>query len=130
GNHDRHHTGTPDTFASTFFPGRPTWFSTDAFGMRILGLDTYDKIGNGGDNGVLSDQQWAFVGEELAKDKDRPTLVMGHHPVTVEATMTTVTPVRFDMDPQQAMRLEQLYAGTPGVFLHQAGHTHRNKRTV
>src|SRR5439155_19084738 len=31
---------------------------------------------------------------------------------------------------QQAMQLEQLYAATPGVFLHQAGHTHRNKRTV
>jgi hypothetical protein len=28
------------------------------------------------------------------------------------------------------MRLEQLYAGTPGVFLHQSGHTHRNKRTT
>jgi hypothetical protein len=38
-------------------------------------------------------------------------------------------PLGFDLDPQQASRLEQLYAATPGVFLHHAGHTHRNKRT-
>ena len=130
GNHDRHHEGKPDTFASTFFPGRPTWFSTEAFGMRIVGLDTYDKIGNGGDNGVLSDAQWAFVREELARDKDRPSLIIGHHPVTLESTLVNAAPVRFDMDPQQASELEALFAATPGVFLHHAGHTHRNKQTL
>src|SRR5213078_97569 len=33
-------------------------------------------------------------------------------------------------DQQQARQLEALYAATPGVFLHHAGHTHRNKRTL
>ncbi|HZN14109.1 MAG TPA: metallophosphoesterase family protein [Acidimicrobiales bacterium] len=143
GNHDRPHTGAKtascrtvrnapgyhDCFGDTFFGAGPTWFAHEAFGMRILGLDTYDKIGNGGDNGVLSDPQWAFVREELGRDKDQPTLVFGHHPVTVESTLININPVRFDLAPQQARQLEELYVATPGVFLHHAGHTHRNKQT-
>lgn len=145
GNHDRPHadddaaTCTPapadptrhDCFGDVFFPGAKPWFLKERFGLRILGLDTYDKIGSGGDNGVLSDAQFAFVRDALGRDKDRPTLVIGHHPVTLEASLTTVgTPLGFDMNTQQAMELEQLYATTPGVFLHHSGHTHRNKRTL
>jgi len=145
GNHDRPHTGAAsaacrpvagaagyhDCFGDVFFPTGATWFSHEAYGLRLLGLDTYDKIGNGGDNGVMSDAQFAFVRDVLASDKDRPTLVFGHHPVTLESDLTTVgKPLGFDLDPQQAMQLEQLYAATPGVFLHHSGHTHRNKRTT
>ena len=36
----------------------------------------------------------------------------------------------FDLARPDAARLEALYARTPGVFLHHAGHTHRNKRTI
>jgi len=144
GNHDRPHTGADsamcrpvageagyhDCFGDIFFPTGTTWFSHEVHGLRLVGLDTYDKIGNGGDNGVMSDAQFAFVRDVLAKDKDRPTLVFGHHPVSLESDLTTVgKPLGFDLDPQQAMKLEQLYAATPGVFLHHAGHTHRNKRT-
>src|SRR5262249_24754018 len=32
-------------------------------------------------------------------------------------------------DQEKARQLEALYAKAPGVFLHHAGHTHRNKRT-
>ncbi|MEY2421733.1 MAG: 3,5-cyclic-AMP phosphodiesterase [Acidimicrobiaceae bacterium] len=144
GNHDRPHTGADagacsavtghetyhDCFRDAFFAAGPTWFSGEANGLRIIGLDTYDKIGSGGDNGVLSDEQWAFLQAELARAKDQPTLVLGHHPVTVEASLTSIPPVTFDMDPQQAARLQALYAASPGVFLHHAGHTHRNKRTL
>ena len=57
-------------------------------------------------------------------------LLVTYHPVTLESDLTTVgKPLGFDLDPQQAMKLEQLYAANPGVFLHHAGHTHRNKRT-
>jgi hypothetical protein len=144
GNHDRPHTGPAsdlcrpvagaagyhDCFGDVFFPTGQTWFSHEAYGLRLVGLDTYDKIGNGGDNGVMSDAQFAFVRDELGKDKDRPTLVFGHHPVSLESDATTVgKPLGFDLDPSQAMQLEQLYAATPGVFLHHSGHTHRNKRT-
>jgi hypothetical protein len=144
GNHDRPHTGDDvaactavpghdtyhDCFRDAFFASGPTWFSAEANGLRVIGLDTYDKIGSGGDNGVLSEEQFSFLTSELARDKDLPTLVLGHHPVTVESTLTTIPPVTFDMDPAQAARLEALYARSPGVFLHHAGHTHRNKRTT
>lgn len=131
GNHDRFHTNADtDTFRDVFFKKRDTWFRTEVNGLRIIGLDTYDTRGNGGDNGVMSDEQEAFVAAELNADPDRPTLVFGHHPVTIEATMTSVPPYTFDMERQQAGRLETMYAGAPGVFLHHAGHTHRNKRTV
>ena len=143
GNHDRPHTGDAsaacspapaapdhhDCFGDAFFSGASTWFAKDAFGLRIIGLDTYDKIGNGGDNGVMSDEQFAFVRDELARDTDQPTLVFGHHPVTLEASITTVRPLIFDLDPQQAVQLEALYADSPGVFLQHSGHTHRNKLT-
>jgi hypothetical protein len=49
--------------------------------------------------------------------------------VTLESSITTVRPLLFDLDPQQAAQLESLYAGTPGVFLQHSGHTHRNKLT-
>jgi hypothetical protein len=144
GNHDRPHSGTEygacrlaagspdhhDCFREVWFPDRPTWFAADAFGLRILGLDTYDKIGNGSDNGVLSPEQFAFVGEQLNREPDRPTLVLGHHPVNLEASITTLEPLLFDLQPAQGIRLEQLYAKSPGVFLHHCGHTHRNKRTL
>ena len=46
-----------DTFAETFFGDGPTW-STNRIGqLPVLGLDTYDKIGNGGDNGIISAEQ-------------------------------------------------------------------------
>ncbi|MCU1450973.1 MAG: metallophosphoesterase, partial [Acidimicrobiales bacterium] len=145
GNHDRPHTGSAagacsavagaagyhDCFRDAFFSSGPSWFAKNHNGLRVLGLDTYDKIGNGGDNGVLSDPQFAFVRDELARDPDRPTLVFGHHPVSLESSITTVgKPLGFDLDTQQAMQLEALYAKAPGVFLHHAGHTHRNKRTL
>ncbi|HVU74466.1 MAG TPA: metallophosphoesterase [Mycobacteriales bacterium] len=130
GNHDRVHTGKPDTFKAGFFADEHTWFSRDLFGMRVIGLDTYDKVGNGGDNGMLSAAQESWFDAELAKDRDVPTLVFGHHPITLESTLVNVNAVRFDLQPQQALRVEQQYAKTPGVFLHHAGHTHRTKRTV
>lgn len=140
GNHDRPHTGpayshcTPtdrgnDCFADGFADGK-TWFRKDHHGLRILGLDTYDKAGNGGDNGVLGPEQWAWLQAQLAEEPERPTLVLGHHPVTVESSVTGVPPVTFTLEQQQGQQLEALYAKTPGVFLHHAGHTHRNKRTL
>jgi hypothetical protein len=144
GNHDRPHTtanasscsavpsapGYHDCFSDAFFPDGPTWFAAEAHGLRFLGLDTYDKIGTGGDNGVIGAEQFAFISDELAGDPDRPTIVFGHHPVSVESGATAVAPLTSDLDLQQGRELEALYASTPGVFLHHAGHTHRNKRTV
>lgn len=147
GNHDRPHNtsdastcraapgadGYHDCFVDSFFPDGPTWYETEVNGLRIVGLDTYDKPppANGGDNGIMGAEQFAWLRDRLTIDPDTPTLVAGHHPVTVEADVTTVgKPTMFDLDPQQALELEALYAKSPGVFLHHAGHTHRNKRTL
>ena len=145
GNHDRPHDSEDaagcspspldptrhDCFSDVFFPDGPPWFSHEAFGLRVIGLDTYDKIGSGGDNGVMGATQFAFLRDELARDRDQPTLVLGHHPVTLEAALTTVgVPLGFNLDNAQARELEALYGQTPGVFLHHSGHTHRNKRTT
>jgi hypothetical protein len=142
GNHDRAH-DNPDT--ASCGPSRfdshyhdcyvdefdaPTWFSHDAFGMRVLGIDTYDTIGNGAFEGSMSPKQMSFVREQLAKNKEQPTLVFGHHPVPLDATYNSLPPVIFGLDRTQARALEQLYAQTPGVFLHHAGHTHRNKKSA
>ena len=149
GNHDRPHTdsscapstctpgkfddGTYDHFREVFYPGAaagPTWASHDLSGLHVVTLDTYDKTGNGSDNGILSEEQFSWFASDLAAHHEQPTLVFGHHPITVESTVVNANPVRFDLDPAQAMRVEALYAATPGVFFHQAGHTHRNYRSV
>lgn len=143
GNHDRPHQGAAyrtcrrarldhsynDCFVDVFADDTTTWFSAVRHGLHIVGLDTYDKIGNGGDNGALSAKQWEFVTESLRAHKDRPTIVLGHHPVTAESDVVNDEPVRFDLNLGQSNQLQQLYAKTPGVFFHHAGHTHRNKRT-
>jgi hypothetical protein len=144
GNHDRPHTGdgvgacsaVPDAdgyhdcFRDSFFPTGETWFAREAFGLRMLGLDTYDKLGNGGDNGVMSAEQFAFVRDQLTANPDQPTIVFGHHPVTLESSLDNTRPLLFDLETQQSMQLEQLYAPSPGVLIHHAGHTHRNKLTT
>ncbi|MBO2454433.1 metallophosphoesterase family protein [Actinomadura barringtoniae] len=142
GNHDRAHEGsayatcTPgrwqgnDCFMDGFFSlGSPTYFTHDLHGLRVLGLDTYDKPGNGGDAGGLSKEQFSWFQAELAKNKDQPTLVFGHHPLFVENHPTAITGGN-SMEASQAVSILQAYNSTPGVFLHHAGHTHRNQRSV
>ncbi len=144
GNHDRVHdneesascSASPadgsyhDCFHDEFAVDGRTWFSKEKFGLRLLGLDTYDTIGNGSFSGSLSAGQFDFVRSELARNKDQPTIVFGHHPVPLDATLNAVPPVVYGLDLQQARQLEDLYAAHPGVFLHHAGHTHRNKRAI
>lgn len=143
GNHDRAHAGDAtmgcspypesatlrDCFHDEFAPHAPTWFSAKKFGMRIIGIDTYDTTGSGTDS-KLSDAQMAFLGSELSRDKDRPTLVFGHHPVVLDSTFNAVPPLVYGMQFEQAAALQAWYKQSPGVFLHHAGHTHRNKRAI
>ncbi|MEO3871076.1 metallophosphoesterase family protein [Nonomuraea sp. B12E4] len=143
GNHDRAHVGDPyagcragqwqgnDCFHDAFFPGsEPTYFTRQLpEGLRVIGIDTYDKPGNGGDAGALSTDQFDWFRSELAKDRDRPTLVFGHHPLVVQDSAFPISASN-SLDAGQAQTILQDYAGTPGLFLHHAGHTHRNKRTI
>lgn len=142
GNHDRAHEGPAyascsvgqwqgnDCFRDDFFAaGEPTYFSTDLRGLHVIGLDTYDKPGNGGDAGGLSAEQFAWFEAELRAHRDQPTLVFGHHPlITPDHPLAGTGGTALAAD--QTLRVFSAYAQAPGVFLHHAGHTHRNKRTV
>jgi 3',5'-cyclic AMP phosphodiesterase CpdA len=134
GNHDRPHAGSgcadDDCFHDGFFPvAGPAYFAKELHGLRIIGLDTYDKKGHGGDPGGLSQEQLAWFSSTLKQDKDRPTLVFGHHPLFAEASPLAITGTQ-SLDAGQALSILDDYTKTPGVFLHHAGHTHRNRRAV
>ncbi|MGC5565623.1 fibronectin type III domain-containing protein [Streptomyces sp. FR-108] len=139
GNHDRRGRHGPqgwrgDTFLDAFpahgGPGDgPAYFARDLGGLRILGLDTYEKRGNGAGSGGLSDEQLAWFRADVRAHKDQPTVVFGHHPLTVRNSPFPVTSGQ-RLNRRQARTILDAYAAAPGVFLHHAGHTHRNKRTV
>ncbi|MFE9877533.1 metallophosphoesterase [Streptomyces sp. NPDC005784] len=134
GNHDRPRDRSPgepgDSFQDGFFGGDgPAYFTRDLGGLRIVGLDTYDKRGNGGDAGGLSPEQLHWFRTQLKADGERPTVVFGHHPLTVRHSAFPVTSGQ-RLNRRQARSIIDAYAMAPGVFLHHSGHTHRNKRTV
>jgi len=140
GNHDRphvgalHETGTPvpgapdhhDCWGDVFGYPRQQLSCSEVGGLRIVGLDTTCLDAP---SGTLDPTQLAKLHELLSGEPDRPTVVFGHHPVTYESAVTTAAGPGFDLEQVRARQLEALYARAPGVFLHAAGHTHRNKRT-
>ncbi|WP_236792642.1 metallophosphoesterase family protein [Amycolatopsis sp. GM8] len=142
GNHDRAHLGDAysacragqwqgnDCFHDAYFPrDELTYFSKDLSGLHVIGLDTYDKAGNGGDAGGLSPAQLDWFRRDLEAHRDQPTLVFGHHPLVVQDSAFPITPSN-SVDAVQAAQILDWYSKTPGLFLHHAGHTHRNHRTV
>ncbi|HUC23653.1 MAG TPA: metallophosphoesterase family protein [Streptosporangiaceae bacterium] len=100
--------------------------TTEVGGLRLIGLDTTTLAGPGG---TIGDAQFAALADALAVNPGQPTVVFGHHPVTDESVLSTVGGLSFGLNRADAARLQQLYAATPGVFLHHSGHTHRNLRT-
>ncbi|MGY6022726.1 metallophosphoesterase [Streptomyces spinosirectus] len=135
GNHDRPGSGDGqgqdgDTFRRGFGEeGRPGYFAHDLGGLRIIGLDTYEKPGNGADSGGLGAEQLSWFRNRLRENREQPTVVFGHHPLTVRDSLFPVGAGQ-RMGRRQARAIVDSYAATPGVFLHHAGHTHRNKRTL
>jgi hypothetical protein len=130
GNHDRPHVhagGRRDCWGEGFSLPRQQLLSVQIGGLRVIGLDTTMLELPGG---TLDDKQVDDLAALLRADPDRPTLVFGHHPVTYEAAVTTAAGPAFVLDQARARQLEALYAAAPGVFLHHAGHTHRNRRSV
>ncbi len=141
GNHDRSRAGTgwntctvvPSTSPAHYdcwgdvFPYRLQQLqSHQVGGLRIIGLDTTTLDAAGG---TMSAEQLDALKHVLSKDRDRPTLLFGHHPITYESAATTEAGPAFDIDRPTAIALQRLYERTPGVFFHHSGHTHRNKRT-
>ena len=142
GNHDRAHLGDPyadcragqwqghDCFGEHFFPDtEPAYFTRDLHGLRVIGLDTYDKPGNGSDPGGLSPEQLAWFRDQLQAERDQPTMVFGHHPLRVVDSPFPATGGS-TLDQTQAATILGDYAANRGLLLHHAGHTHRNKRTI
>jgi len=141
GNHDRPHTGrayaagTPvscapdhhDCWADEFGCPWQQLRTHEMGGLRIIGLDTTSLDAA---SGTLSRTQVAELAAILSSDPDRPTLMFGHHPVTYDSAVTTAAGPSFNLDQADARSLEALYGRAPGVFFHQCGHTHRNKRTA
>ncbi len=137
GNHDRPHRGAEyatcaplpsghfDCWGEQFVP-RQQLRSTRVGQLRILGIDTTELDAAGG---AIEPEQMAQIRDELRADPDRPTVVFGHHPATVEAATTNLAGPAFVLRHEHAHELQALYARAPGVFLHHAGHTHRNRRT-
>ncbi len=141
GNHDRPRTGaayaagTPvsgasdhhDCWGDVFGYPRQQLSVHELGGLRIIGLDTTTMDAA---SGTLDDRQLGDLRDVLMADPDRPTLMCGHHPVTYDSAVTTAAGPGFNLDEAKARQLETLYARSPGVFLHHAGHTHRNKVTA
>jgi Icc protein len=140
GNHDRSRTGTAYDSCTVVptatdhhdcrgdvFPYRLQQLQTyEVGGLRIVGLDT-TALDNAG--GTMDAAQIEALTHALSRDRDRPTLLFGHHPITYESAATTEAGPSFDIDRPTAIALQRLYERTPGVFFHHSGHTHRNKRT-
>ncbi len=55
--------------------------------------------------------------------------MFGHHPLIVEKSPFPISPSN-TLDAGQVATILDDYAKMPGLFLHHAGHTHRNKRTI
>lgn len=77
----------------------------------------------------MSAAQQSWLTADLKAHRDQPTIVFGHHPLVVSGTPFGGGAGSM-LDATQATQLLATYASTPGVFLHHAGHTHRNHRTV
>jgi len=119
-------TGYYDCLPAVYDLPQGTLTHTDVGGMRLIGLDTTTLDTPGG---AIEPAELAALQDLLTCDPQRPTLVFGHHPVTDQSANTTIAGPSFDLDRADAASLEGLYAATPGVFFHHAGHTHRNLRT-
>jgi len=124
GNHDRVH-GGDDTVGAVFGLSHQRLAVADVGGLRVIALDTSTQQ----PGGAIGAGQLAALREELRRDSDRPTLVLGHHPVTDASAAATLGGRAFDLDADSARAIETAYAAAPGVFLHHAGHTHRAHRS-
>jgi hypothetical protein len=133
GNHDRpgqHPADPADAYRARFaVPQESAYHATRLNGLRVIGLDTYDDPAEDTDTGMLSASQLSWFRRELADDPDRPTLVFGHHPLLSPGNPLAAvsSPVLHRPQAQDVLRA---YAAAPGVFLHHAGHTHRNRRSI
>ncbi|MGW3545033.1 metallophosphoesterase [Nocardia niigatensis] len=136
GNHDRPHLGADYADCTPYLDHYDCWGDSftvrqqlaahEVGELRLIALDTTQLDAAGG---TLDRSQLDELRDRLIADPDRPTLVFGHHPVTTESGWSNLAGPGFILDAANAAELQSIYRSAPGVFLHHAGHTHRNRRT-
>ena len=129
GNHDARGMDTPtgpDPIAKVFPRHKlQTMWVTHDKKLRIIGIDSSWP---GTDGGRITDAQFKELEKVLLSDRNKPTLVMAHHPVTEHAARTNGGQRPFILNTEDAMWLQKLFQKAPGVFFMAAGHTHRAHR--
>lgn len=118
GNHDdrdllRAHFGPRDATA-----GAPVHFSAACGQLRVLGCDS---TAPGCEGGTLSDDELAWLGQALAAEPARPTLLALHHP-PVRTGVRAMDAIRLDGGDSE--RLERLLNEHPQVLALTCGHVH------
>lgn len=109
----------PDDFARTAGRDKAYW-AQDVGQLRVICLDTVNP--HGGWQGSLDEEQFAWLGEQLAQATGRPTVIASHHP---SPTMTNA------YAPDGSPRIlgdavAHLLLQHPHVVLWMAGHVHVN----
>jgi 3',5'-cyclic-AMP phosphodiesterase len=118
GNHDdpdlmRVHLGAPGG------PGEPLRYSADLGPLRLVACDTTVR---GQDAGALGPERLAWLEEELAADRETPTLLAMHHPPVL-----TGLELLDEIGLAEADRIAvgELVAANPQVKRIVCGHVHR-----
>lgn len=123
GNHDFPR-GADDPFGRHIAAFQKLQTAEHPSGLRVMGIDTTYKSGGG----KISAEQFDEISAELRADPDRPTISMGHHPVTMDSVNSWPAGQTFMLRKQDRKKLQALHLDAPGVFLHFSGHTHRMRR--
>ncbi|WP_084141824.1 metallophosphoesterase family protein [Corynebacterium sputi] len=108
-----------------YFTGRQQHWSSRVGGLRLLGVDTADIFEDGG---YISPEQMDALRADLLSDPDRPTIMFGHHPVTMCAGTSNMGGSDFILGQDMSLELQDIMAKSPGVMSMYAGHTHRTRR--
>lgn len=117
-----------DCFREAFFPGRGPGrihYSFDHRGHHFVVLDSEDPADDQGD--LTDPAQNEFLRRDLAANRNRPTFVFFHHPVSEYATTYAAPPVIFGVRPDRGgSGFLELMAANPQVVGVFNAHTHRN----
>ena len=71
--------GYHDCFVDAFFPSGPTWFTSTFNGLRIIGLDTYDKPPRANVHVLASVDEKTYTPNTDIKMGDHPVVWTNEH---------------------------------------------------
>ena len=114
GNHD-----DADELRAQFGGDRPYGYGERLGGIRLVAMDSTRP---GHDDGSLPADRFAWLGEQLAAEPGRPTIVAMHHPPLLTG-IPSLDVLGFPEDERRA--LAAVLAANPQVCRVVAGHVHR-----